>query len=317
MVQFPKGYKHDAPFDEGFLSVGSIHKIHYERYGNEEGKPVIFLHGGPGGSASYKDTVFFDPAVYHAILFDQRGAGKSTPSGEIRENASQDLVSDIEALRKHFGINRWHVFGGSWGSTLSILYAQTHPESVVSITLRGVFFETKEELEFNTLLTGTWRFHPELYADFIGLLTEDEQKDVMGSYAKRMTCGDRAIELEAAIMYDRWATIMSKLVPKEERKKPTQTWEEEELLRASSRIECHYHAHKAWLRPMQFLEPEYIKKIVHIPCQIVNGRYDLLCPPIIAHMLHKALPNSKLFTIPDAGHSAFVRYSSSELGKVN
>jgi proline iminopeptidase len=323
-----RSYKHCAPFDSGFLSLGLIHKIHYEQYGSKDGKPgklpdifryagleliltVVFLHGGPGGSASLKNTIYFNPSVYRVILFDQRGCGQSLPLGEIRENNPQHLVSDVEVLRKHFGIQQWHVFGASWGSTLSLLYAQTHPEAVVSLTLRGIsFFEAQEKIDFNTAFQRTWHFHPQLYEKLIGHLTEEERKDVAGSYAKRFSCGDHAVELAAMKMYDRWAGVMSKLIPKEDDSDVTMTEAEEKHMIAVTRIECHYHAHNLWLKDMQYLEPEKLEKIKHIPCSIVNGRYDLLCPPIAAWKLHKALPKSKLFIIPDAGHSAAVRSHS-------
>ncbi|KAL9106768.1 MAG: hypothetical protein Q9227_008267 [Pyrenula ochraceoflavens] len=305
-LPFKRSYEHCAPFDSGFLDVGLIHQIHYEQYGNKDGKPVVFLHGGPGGSTSVKNTIFFNPSVYRVILFDQRGCGQSLPSGEIRENSSQHLVSDIESLRKHFGIQRWHVFGASWGTTLSLLYAQKHPEAVVSLTLRGVsFFEAREKIDFNAAFQRTRYFRPELYEELIGHLTEEERKDVADSYIKRFSCGDRAVELAAMKVYDRWAGGMSKLIPKEDDSDVTMTEAEEKLLIASSRIECHYQVHNLWLKDMQYLEPQKLEKIKNIPCCIINGRYDLICPPIAAWGLHKALPQSKLFIIPDAGHSAF------------
>ena len=250
------------------------------------------------------------------ILFDQRGAGQSLPSGELRENTSQDLVSDFEVLRKHFGVHRWHVFGGSWGAVLSLLYAQTHPEAVVSLTLRGISFrgscfETQAERGFDDVFQCTRRTHPEIFEELIGYLTMEERKDLTGSYSRRISSGDRTEELAAAKMYDKWAGVMSRLVPQEDNTDATITEAEEDHLIASSRIDCHYHAHSCWLREMHFLEPEKLEEIKHIPCGIVNGRYDQLCPPIMAWRLHKALPKSKLFIILDAGHSAAVRFRSS------
>jgi proline iminopeptidase len=323
-----RSYKHSGPFDSGFLSVGSIHNIHYEQYGNKDGKPgkvtsifrwaelgliltVVFLHGGPGGSTSLRNTIYFNPSFYRVILFDQRGCGQSLPSGEIRENSSQHLVSDIEDLRKHFGIQRWHVFGSSWGSTVSLLYAQTHPEAVVSLTLRGIsFFEAQEKINFNEAFQRTWSFHPELYDELIEHLTEEERQDVSGSYVKRFSCGDHAVELAAMKVYDKCWGVMSKLIPKEDDSDIPMTEAEEKHMIAAIRIECHYHANNLWLKDMQYLEPEKLEKIKSIPCAIVNGRYDLICPPIAAWRLHKALPKSKLFIIPDAGHSGSVRFHS-------
>jgi proline iminopeptidase len=267
---------------------------------------VVFLHGGPGGASSPKNAVFFNPSVYRVILFDQRGCGQSLPAGEIRENSLPHLVSDIEALREHFGIQRWHVFGASWGTTVALLYAQTHPGVVVSITLRGVsFFDAVEKIDFNAAFYRTALFRPEMYDELIGHLTEKEQKDIAGSYANRFSCGDSAVEVAAMKVHDRWCTVMGKLVPKENDGNDMTEAEEKRMI-ASNRIEWHYHAHNLWLKETQYLEPGKLERIKDIPCAIVNGRYDLICPPIAAWKLHKALPKSRLFMIPDAGHSAYV-----------
>ncbi|KAJ5946691.1 proline iminopeptidase [Penicillium verhagenii] len=300
-----KSYKHSTPFDSGFLRVDSIHDIHYEQYGNKDGKPIVFVHGGPGGSSSSKNTIFFNPSVYRVILFDQRGCGQSTPLGEIRENSPQHSASDMELLRKQFGIQRWHVFGASWGTTLSLIYAQTYPEAVVSLTLRGVsFFEAEEKIDFNAAFQRTKLFRPELYDKLVEPLNQEERENIAGSYAKRFSCGDHAIELAAMKIYDRWAGGSTKLVPNEDDSEFTMTEEEEKRMVASIRIEWHYHAHNLWLKELRYLEPEKLENIKDIPCYIVNGRYDLICPPIAAWRLHKLLPNSKIFIVPDAGHSA-------------
>jgi len=324
MPQAARSYEHSAAFDSGFLSVGSIHKIHYEQYGTEDGKPgalpsishhvrlrliliVVFVHGGPGGSTSFKKTIFFNPSVYRVILFDQRGCGQSLPLGETRENTLQHLVSDIEALRNHFGIQRWHVFGASWGTTVSLLYTQTHPEAVISLILRGVsFFEAKEKIDFNAAFERTALFYPEMYDELVGLLTEEERNDIAGSYAKRFSCGDRAVELAAMKVYDKWGTVVSKLVPKQDESDAPMSEEDEKSTIASNRVEWHYHAHDLWLKESRYLEHERLEGLKNIPCAIVNGRYDLICPPIAAWKLHKLLPKSRLYMIPDAGHSAYV-----------
>lgn len=269
---------------------------------------VVFLHGGPGGGTSKASATFFDPAIYRVILFDQRGSGRSLPLGEIRENTSVHLVADIEVLRKHLGITRWHVFGGSWGSTLALLYAQAHPEAVISLALRGIFLESKEELDFNTKYEGSWRLQPELYDEFIGLLTEEEQKDVFGGYYKRLKSGDRATALAAGKMYGKWALNMSFIRPTKEQNDELENENEDKTI-AHALIECHYHASQAWLEDLQILKPENIERIKHIPTSIVNGRYDLLCPPIMAWKLHKALPGSKTWIIQDAGHASTVSTS--------
>lgn len=322
-----KSYKHNAPFDSGFLSVGSIHRIHYEQYGLQAGRPgkssntshqpkasltssVVFLHGGPGGSTSIKNTIFFNPLIYRVILFDQRGCGQSLPYGSILENDTSHLVSDIEALRKHLEIQRWHVFGASWGSTLTLLYAQDYSDAVVSLVVRGVAPRLeKEEIDFNESFKRTASFHPEMYAQLVGHLSEEERRDVAGSYEKRFSCGDRGAELAAMRMIGKWGGVVSRLVSerKEDANDAMMTEAEEESMIASTRIQTHYQAHNLWLREMHYLDPEQLEKIKDIPCTIVNGRYDLICPPSAAWSLHKALPKSKLFIIPDAGHSAAVR----------
>jgi len=299
-----RSYQHTTPFDSGLLSVGSIHRIHYEQYGIRDGKPLVFVHGGPGGSTSIKNTIFFNPSVYRVILFDQRGCGQSLPLGETRENSTQDLVSDMEVLRKHLEIQRWHVFGASWGSSLSVLYAQAHPETVVSLTVRGVAPYPVEIFDWNESFERTSTFFPEMYDELVRDLTEEERKDIAGSYSKRFSCGDPATKLAAFRVMDKWGGVVSRLVPKEDDSDAVMTEAEEKHMVASLQIEYHYRAHDLWLRDMQYGEPEQLEKIKNIPFAIVNGRYDLLCPPYAAWWLHKALPKSKLFIIPDAGHSA-------------
>ena len=322
----PKSYKHSAPFDTGFLSVGSIHKLHYEQYGNKEGKPgtqltehiplecagLELITHQASCSTNPMSTIFFNPSIYRVILFDQRGCGQSLPLGEIRDNTVPQLVSDIEVLRQHIGIQRWHVFGASWGSNLAVLYAQAHPSAVVSLVLRGVaHFEWRGgEIDFNEAYRRTRSFRPEVYEELVAQLSEDEQGDIAGSYVKRFSCGDRAVELAAMRALDRWGGLLGRLIPNEDEGDAGMTEAEEERMVASTRIMWHYHAHNLWLRELRYLEPEMLEGIKHIPCGIVNGRYDLMCPPIGAWRLHKALPESKLYIIPDAGHSAYVRSCS-------
>ena len=211
-----EGYKHDAPYDSGFLPVGSIHRIHYEQYGNQNGKPVVFLHGGPGGRATIANTIFFDPAVYRAVLFDQRGSGKSEPVAELRENTSQHLVSDIEALREHLGIEKWAmVFGGSWGSTLSILYAQTHPVEVGSLVVRGIFTMRKEETSFTRGFDGTARIYPELFEEFVNYLPPEDRSDPYSAYHRLLTSVDLQTRLGASKIWNKWELGISKLIPDE------------------------------------------------------------------------------------------------------
>lgn len=268
----------------------------------------MFVHGGPAGSTSIQNTIFFNPVLYRVILFDQRGAGQSLPTGDIRENTSRHLVSDMEALRTHFKIRRWHVFGASWGCMLSVLYAQSHPEAVASLTIRGVpYYDPREEPDFNAVFRRTRYFHPEIHAEVIAHLTDEERKDISGSYSKRLLCGDHAVALSAAKVLGRWAGTMSRLIPDDDGGEEPMTEAEEKKQVAKSRLEHHYLTHGMWLKEMQYMEPERLERMKSIPCRIVNGRYDLLCPPVTAWTLHKALPKSKLFIIADAGHSAWVR----------
>ena len=193
------GYSHSEAFGAGFLSVGSIHQLHYEQYGKQDGKPVVFLHGGPGGSTSRTNTVFFNPDVYRVVLFDQRGSGKSLPAADLRENTSQHLAHDIEELREHLNIDRWHmVFGGSWGSTLALLYAQTYPEAVGSLVLRGIFTIRKSELDFTIGPVGAASLYPEQYEEFVNFLPAEERHNIFASYHKRLTADDKQVQLEAS-----------------------------------------------------------------------------------------------------------------------
>jgi proline iminopeptidase len=211
-----EGYKHDPPFDSGYLQVSDIHRLHYEQYGKRDGKPVVFLHGGPGGQTSYSNTIFFDPAIYRVVLFDQRGSGKSEPAAELRENTSQHLVSDIEVLRKHLGIEKWHmVFGGSWGSTLALLYAETHPEAVGSLVIRGIFTVREEETTFARGFNGAARLYPELWEEYLNFLPEEDRADPYPAYHGLLTSDDLATRLAAAKAWNKWELGISKLVPTE------------------------------------------------------------------------------------------------------
>ena len=211
-----EGYKHDPPFHTGYLQVSELHKLHFEQYGRWDGKPVVFLHGGPGGQTTYSNTAFFDPTFYRVVLFDQRGSGKSEPAAELRENTSQDLVADIEKLREHLGIKKWFmVFGGSWGSTLALLYAQTHPESVGSLVLRGVFTVRKEETAFTRGFDGTARLYPELWDEYINFLPEEDRSHPYEAYHRLLTSDDYETRLGAARAWNKWELGISKLIQDE------------------------------------------------------------------------------------------------------
>lgn len=212
-----EGYKHSPAYDSGYLPVGTIHRLHYEQYGNPDGKPAVFLHRGPGHYTSIENTIFFDPVVYRVILFDQRGCGKSEPRGELRENTSQHLVADIEALREHLGIKQWYmVFGGSWGSTLSLLYAQTHPDSVGSLVLRGVFTVRKAEILFARGFDGAAMLYPELFEEYLNYLPPGDRENSYPAYLKLLTSDDYETRLGAARAWNKYEMGISHLVQDED-----------------------------------------------------------------------------------------------------
>jgi proline iminopeptidase len=257
-IQSGQGYAPTTPFDSGFLPVGKIHQLYYEQYGRKYGKPVIYLHGGPGGHTTAANTIYFNPAHYRIVLLDQRGAGKSKPSGELRENTSQHLIADLEELRVHLQIPAWHmVFGGSWGSTLALLYAQTHPSVVSSLVLRGIFTVRKSELDWNAR-----PFFPEYYEDFVNYIPEAERDDLPMAYHARLTSEDQATRLAAARAWNRWGSATGMLFLDEPALDNTQ---EDEVSVAHALFEVHYFKHGAWLEEGQLLKKENINRIRGIP----------------------------------------------------
>ncbi|WPH04585.1 proline iminopeptidase [Acrodontium crateriforme] len=294
------GYKHSEPFDSGFLAVDNIHNLYYEQYGKKDGKPVIFLHGGPGGGTTSDSASFFNPEIYHVVLLDQRGAGKSTPNAELTNNTTQLLVQDIETLRQHLHIEKWHlVFGGSWGSTLALAYAQTHPAVVGSLILRGIFLGTQEELDWTYLNGAMSNLFPEEHAAWLTYLPEPDRANPVAAYFKLLTSDDRTTRLAAAQAWNRLESGLSMLVP------PPDAFakhEDEEWGLAHSRLEAWYFVNQCFLTPGQLLDQ--CGRIAHIPTAIVQGRYDIVCIPKTAYLLHKALPKSDLYWVADAGHSA-------------
>lgn len=265
---------------------------------------MIFLHGGPGGKCSKSNTEFFNPTAYRVVLLDQRGCGKSRPHASTTNNTTWHLVSDIEALRAHLGIPQWHlVFGGSWGSTLSLAYAQTHPRSVGSLVLRGVFAARRLELTWTNTRDGggVGMLFPDKYEDLLAALPEDERSDHVNNYHKRLTSDDPSIHLPAARAWNQYETSISTLRPALE---DTDKQKDDAWQLAHARLELHYFANGAWLEDGQLLQKENVDKIRHIPATIVQGRYDVVCPPITAWSLHQAWPESRLHFINDAGHSA-------------
>lgn len=291
-------YPEIEPFDSGMLEVSDIHTIYWERCGNPDGIPVLFLHGGPGGGLIPMYRQFFDPKSYHIILFDQRGSGKSTPHAELEENTTWDLIEDIETLREKFEIEKWFVFGGSWGSTLSLAYAETHPERVKGLVLRGIFLTRPKELKW-FYQYGASEIYPDFWERYREEIPEDERGDMMEAYYKRLTSDDEETRISAARAWSVWEGSTSKLFPSEDL---MNHWEDPSEALALARIECHYFMNNSFFDSENYLI-ENVDKIRHIPTIIVQGRYDVVCPSVSAWELHTAFPESELHIIKDAGHS--------------
>jgi len=287
------------PYREGRLKVGDIHELHYEESGNPEGKPVVFLHGGPGGGTEPKYRRFFDPSKYRIVLFDQRGCGKSTPHACLEENTTWDLVDDIEALRKHLGIARWQVFGGSWGSTLALTYAEKHPERVTELVLRGIFLLRKWEIDW-FYQAGASALYPDAWEHYLAPIPEGERGDLLSAYAKRLTGDDDGERRAAAKAWSIWEGSTSRLFTDPDAVKK---FGDDTFALAFARIECHYFKNSGFFdRDDELLAN--IGKIRHIPTVIVQGRYDVVCPMRSAWDLHRAFPEAELTVVPDAGHAA-------------
>jgi proline iminopeptidase len=283
-----------TPLRHGMMPVDDVHTIYWEEVGNPEGQPVIFLHGGPGAGLSPQHRRFFDPQHYRVILFDQRGAGKSTPLGETRNNTTQLLIQDIERLREHFGIEKWLVFGGSWGSTLALAYGEAHPERCLGFVLRGIFLCTA--LEIDWFMDGAQWFHPEVHEEFAAPIPAEERNDLLQAYYKRIMDDDPAVHWPAVRAWSRFEGRRVFLLPQPE-ELPSDT-----LDLGVGRLEAHYMANLGFFEDEQLLRD--LDRIAHLPCVIVQGRYDVICPPFTAWRLHKRWPDSVIKMIPDAGHGA-------------
>lgn len=293
-------YPEIQPFRTGYLDVSPEHSLYFEESGNPSGKPVVFLHGGPGGGTSPKQRRFFDPARYRVVLFDQRGCGKSRPHASLIDNTTWHLVSDIEALRVHLGIQRWQVFGGSWGSSLALAYAQTHPERVTEVVLRGIFLLRRFELEW-FYQRGTSLLFPDAWAKYENVIPEAERADMIGAYHKRLTSENAAVRQEAARAWSVWEATTSNLHPDEAY---IASAAGDEFSLAFARIESHYFVNAGFLeRETQLLDN--VTRIRHIPATIVQGRYDVVCPMQSAWDLHLAWPEARFRIVADAGHSAY------------
>ncbi|MGA9342667.1 MAG: prolyl aminopeptidase [Rhodanobacteraceae bacterium] len=293
-------YPEIEPFDSGFLEVSELHRVYYEQCGNPEGKPAVFLHGGPGAGCNAKCRRFFDPAAYRIVLFDQRGCGRSTPHAELTDNTTGDLVSDIERLREHLGVPRWQVFGGSWGSTLALAYAQTHPECVSELVLRGIFMLRRFELEW-FYQKGCDALFPDAWEPYLAQIPIAERDDMMKAYYLRLTSNDSETRLSAARAWSVWEASTSFLLSNEGYISGSA---QDEFALAFARIECHYFVNAGFFeRDDQLLRDA--ARLAGIPAVIAQGRYDVVCPMRSAWDLHRAWPQADLRIVPDAGHSAF------------
>ncbi|AFY76530.1 proline iminopeptidase [Pleurocapsa sp. PCC 7327] len=286
------------PYNEGKLKVSDLHTIYFEEVGNPQGKPVIFLHGGPGGGIDPIYRQYFDPQQWRIVLFDQRGCGKSTPHAELQENTTWDLVGDIDKLREHLGIEKWVVFGGSWGSTLSLAYSQTHPQRCQGLILRGIFLLRKKELLW-FYQEGASNIFPDAWEEYLKPIPPEERGDLISAYYKRLTSEDKEIRLQAARAWSIWEASTSKLFQSEDL---IQKFGENQFADAFARIECHYFVNGGFFKSENQLL-ENIDRIRHIPAVIVQGRYDVVCPMITAWELHKAWQEAEFIIVPDAGHS--------------
>jgi proline iminopeptidase len=291
-------YPEIEPFDTGRLKVSPIHELYYEQVGKPTGKPVVFLHGGPGGGIVPDYRRYFDPKVYRVVLFDQRGSGKSTPHASLEENTTWHLVSDIEQLREHLGIDTWQVFGGSWGSTLALAYAETHPDRVRELVLRGIFLCRPKEIQW-FYQEGASAIFADVWEQYLNVIPEDERADMVSAYYRRLTNEDNAIRLEAARAWSIWEGSTSKLFFDPAM---IEKFADAEFALAFARIECHYFMNNAFFSSDNYLI-ESIGKIRQIPSVIVQGRYDVVCPMTSAWDLHRSWPEAQLHIIPDAGHS--------------
>lgn len=285
------------PYSTGYMAVDKPHEIYWEQSGNPDGIPVLFIHGGPGAGCSPKHRQFFDPDHYRIILFDQRGAGRSTPHACLIDNTTEALIRDIEQLRQHLNIKQWHLFGGSWGSTLALSYASIHADKILSMVLRGIFLMEQDGIDW--LLDHNKNVFPEAWEQFVSIIPEDERKNLLESYYQRLTSDDKDIQLQAAMSWSLYESACASLIPNYE---IITTDEQKAFALAISIIECHYFRN-------QLIDPKdsllnNVDAFRHIPSVIVQGRYDMICPIASANRLHNAWPEADYVVVPDGGHSA-------------
>lgn len=296
------------PFHSGFLPLDNGHTMYFEQSGNPNGIPVVFLHGGPGAGSSPRHRQFFDPDDYHIIIYDQRGAGRSTPLGEISHNTTPDLINDLEILRNKLAVDKWLVFGGSWGSTLALAYGEAHPDRCLGFILRGIFLCRKQEIDW--FLYGLRNLFPEAWDRLVSPLSTAERENILASYYQRLTDPDPAIHLPAARIWSTYEGSCSTLLPSPE---TVQYFASDAVALGLARIEAHYFSHDIFLPINSLLDN--IKTLHSIPAIIVQGRYDAVCPIISADELHKAWPQAEYKIVHDAGHSAWEPGICSELVK--
>ena len=288
------------PYDHGFLEVGDGHTVYFEQCGNPDGKPAIFVHGGPGGGGDVGARRFFDPTGYRIIVFDQRGAGRSRPEASLSNNTTWHLVADMERLRERLGIGQWLVFGGSWGSTLSLAYAQRHPAAVSELVLRGIFLLRKKEVDW-FYQSGASEIYPDEWVHFVEPIPSEERHDLLSAYHRRVTSDDRETRLTAARAWSIWEGSTSFLTPDAKRTKQFGT---PEFSLALARIETHYFTNRGFFASEDELL-DGVDLIRHIPAVIVQGRYDVVCPMTTAWELASRWPEAELRVVGDAGHSAY------------
>jgi proline iminopeptidase len=284
-------------YETGYLPLDSRHVMYWEQSGNPKGVPVVFLHGGPGAGATPAHRRFFDPSYYRIVVFDQRGSGRSKPLGALEDNTTPHLVADIETLRTHLGIDRWLVFGGSWGSTLSLAYAQARPDRCLGLVLRGIFLCRRQEIDW--FLYGLRAVFPENWRAFSGFLPEEERADLLGNYHRRLIDPDPSVHMPAARAWSTYEGACSTLLPSPE---TVATFGAERMALGLARIEAHYFMNDAFLPKGGLLA--HIDRIRDIPTTIVQGRYDMVCPIVSADDLAQAWPEAEYLVVPDAGHSA-------------
>lgn len=287
------------PHTSGYLEVGGGHALYYEECGNPSGKPVVFLHGGPGGGCTPAMRRFWNPAVYRIILFDQRGAGRSRPHAGLEDNTTEHLVEDIETLRVALRVERWQVFGGSWGSTLALAYCQAHPDKATEIVLRGIFMLRRKEIDW-FYQHGASEIFPDRWQHYLAPIPAHERHDLLSAYYRRLTGEDSVEQMRAAKAWSIWEGTTSTLLPNDDL---AADFAADDTALALARIECHYFVNGGFMAENQLIDR--IDRIRHIPAVIVQGRYDVVCPVVSAWELSQAWPEAELRITPDAGHAAF------------